>query len=99
MAYSEISQDVHLRIRGISGQGTASELVDRLRYRSVRYQFGVALLPGRPSAGLKEHLAVIKAVVSGDPDAAAHTMREHLLSVIEAIAQLPDTLPAPPQRL
>lgn len=99
MTYSQVSQDVHLRIREISGHGTASDVLNRLRYQSVRYQFGVALLPGRPGIGLKEHLAIIRAVVSGDAEAAERTMREHLLSVIDAIAQLPDSLPAPRQRI
>jgi DNA-binding GntR family transcriptional regulator len=95
MTYSQVSQQVHLRIREIAGQRTASDLLNRLRFQSVRYQFGVALLPGRPSVGLKEHLAVIKAVVSGQPDVAERVMRDHLLSVIDAIKQLPDTLPSP----
>lgn len=93
VTYSEVSQEVHLRIREISGQGTAADVLNRLRYQSVRYQFSVALLPGRPSVGLKEHLAIIKAVTSGQADVAEHTMREHLESVIGAIAELPETLP------
>lgn len=68
----------------------AAELLDRLRYKSVRYQFRVALLPGRPAIGGKEHLAVIEAVTSGSPDLAEHTMREHLTSVISALRQLSD---------
>lgn len=93
VTYSEVSQEVHLRIREISGQGTAADVLNRLRYQSVRYQFSVALLPGRPSVGLKEHLAIIKAVTSGQADVAEHTMRDHLESVIGAIAELPETLP------
>ena len=68
----------------------AAELLDRLRYKSVRYQFRVALLPGRPAIGVKEHLAVIEAVTSGSPDLAEHTTREHLTSVISALRQLSD---------
>src|SRR5262249_5807092 len=94
MTYSQISQDVHLRIRELSGQSTAADMLNRLRFRSVRYQFSVALLPGRPAVGLKEHLGVIKAVVAGQPELAEHVMREHLESVVEAISQLPESLPA-----
>jgi DNA-binding GntR family transcriptional regulator len=86
--YNATSQQVHLRIREIAGQNTASEMLDRLRYQSVRYQFSVALLPGRPAEGLKEHLAVIDAVTSGSADIAEQRMREHLVSVMGALRQL-----------
>jgi DNA-binding GntR family transcriptional regulator len=97
MTYSRVSQQVHLRIRDIAAHRTAAEVLNRLRYQSVRYQFSVALLPGRPSVGAKEHLAIIKAVVSGDADVAERVMRDHLLSVVDAIKQLPDT-PSMPHR-
>ena len=38
--------------------------------------------------GVAEHLAIIDAVTSGDPDSAERVMREHLLSVIGALHQL-----------
>jgi DNA-binding GntR family transcriptional regulator len=38
--------------------------------------------------GLKEHLAIIDAVTSGDPEVAERTMRKHLHSVIGALNQL-----------
>jgi DNA-binding GntR family transcriptional regulator len=88
VTYNATSQQVHTRVREISGQETAAGILDRLRYRSVRYQFHVSLLPGRPAQGLKEHLAIIEAVTSGDPAVAERTMREHLESVIGALHQL-----------
>jgi DNA-binding GntR family transcriptional regulator len=90
VTYNVTSQQVHTRIRELAAQTTVSDILDRVRYKSVRYQFSVALLPGRPAIGLKEHMAVIKAVTSGSPDVAEQTMREHLLSVIEALHQLTD---------
>ena len=38
--------------------------------------------------GLTEHMAIIEAVTSGDPEVAERTMRSHLLSVIGALHQL-----------
>ncbi|MBX6389675.1 MAG: GntR family transcriptional regulator [Frankia sp.] len=86
--YSRTSQLLHTRIREIAQQATVAAILDRLRYQSVRYQFHVALLPGRPAVGLKEHQAIIEAVSSGDPAAAEQVMREHLASVIEALRRL-----------
>jgi DNA-binding GntR family transcriptional regulator len=88
VTYNATSQQVHTRVREIAGQTTAAGILDRLRYQSVRYQFHVSLLPGRPAQGLKEHLAIIDAVTSGDPEVAEQTMRNHLASVIGALNQL-----------
>jgi DNA-binding GntR family transcriptional regulator len=86
--YSRTNQLVHRAIREISAHQTAGLMLDRLRTQSVRYHFRVALLPGRPAIGLKEHLDVIEAVCSGDPDVAEQTMRAHLLSVVGALREL-----------
>ena len=88
VSYNTTSQLVHTRVRELAGQKTAAAILERLRYQSVRYQFHVSLLPGRMAQGLKEHLAIIDAVTSGDPDIAERVMREHLLSVIGALHQL-----------
>ncbi len=94
IVYNQTSQQVHIRVREIAKQATVSTLLDRLRYQSVRFQFSVALLPGRPAQGLKEHVAVIEAVCSGDPDTAEQAMREHLFSVIGALRQLAELGPS-----
>ncbi|MBO0775382.1 MAG: GntR family transcriptional regulator [Actinobacteria bacterium] len=95
VTYNRTSQEVHRRVRELARQATAAGILERLRYQSVRYQFSVALLPGRPAQGLKEHLAIIDAVTSGDPDAAERSMRQHLISVIGALHQLAE-IGAPP---
>ena len=88
VTYNATSQQVHTRVRELAGQTTAAGILDRLRYQSVRFQFHVSLLPGRPAQGLEEHLAIIDAVTSGDPEVAEKTMRDHLQSVIGALNQL-----------
>jgi DNA-binding GntR family transcriptional regulator len=95
IVYNQTSQQVHVRVREIAKQATVSALLDRLRYQSVRYQFHVALLPGRPAQGLKEHLAIIEAVCSGNPERAEKAMRDHLFSVIEALRRLAELGPSP----
>ncbi|MGH3741227.1 MAG: GntR family transcriptional regulator [Micromonosporaceae bacterium] len=86
--YRVLSERVHIAIWEIAGQATALDVLDRLRYRSVRYQFSVALLPERPRQGTEEHAAIIRAVVEGDADKAERLMRTHLESVIGAIYDL-----------
>lgn len=85
LAYSELNHTLHRRIREISGQSTAERTIERLRGQLVRHQFRFAPRPGRPSASLPEHEAIIAAVTQRDPSAAEQATRQHLLSVIEAL--------------
>jgi len=96
VAYNDVSQESHMVIRELGGQGTANSVLERLRYSSVRYQFQVALLPGRVEQGLGEHLDVIDSVISGDEAEAESQMRSHLTSVIAGLQKLSDlgALPA-----
>lgn len=88
LADSRISDLVHAKVREIGGQGTASRILQRLRYQDVRYQFHVSLLPGRLAQGASEHYAIIEAVIAGDPAAAEQVTRDHFMSVIAALRQL-----------
>jgi DNA-binding GntR family transcriptional regulator len=95
IAYNRLSHQVHVRVREIASQATVSTLLDRLRYQSVRFQFHVALLPGRLAQDLREHITIIEAVCSRDSEAAERAMRGHLFKVIEALRQLADLGPSP----
>jgi DNA-binding GntR family transcriptional regulator len=95
IAYNRTSQQVHSMVREIAQQATVSSLLDRLRHQVVRYQFQVVLLPGRPAQGLREHLAIIEAVCSRDPERAEKAMREHLFSVADALRRLAELGPSP----
>ncbi|MFD4251851.1 MULTISPECIES: GntR family transcriptional regulator [Amycolatopsis] len=87
MGYSGLNQELHRRVREISGQHTAGQVLERLRAQSVRHQFRLAMRPGRPSVSLPEHLAIIDAICAHDPAAAAAAIRQHLSSVIEALRE------------
>ncbi|WP_063770691.1 GntR family transcriptional regulator [Streptacidiphilus carbonis] len=95
-AYSRLSESVHEKIRQLAAQAAAIDVLDRLRYRSVRYQFSVARLPGRPGQGAEEHSAIVHAVVAGKPDDAEREMRSHLQSVIGALYELQAGRPSHP---
>jgi DNA-binding GntR family transcriptional regulator len=88
LADSQISDLMHAKIREIGGQGTASRILERLRYQDVRYQFHVSLLPGRLVKGANEHYDIIEAVIAGDAVAAEQITRAHFTSVIAALRQL-----------
>ena len=81
-AYSALNRRLHERVARVSGQEVAESLLGRLNAQMVRYQFRLAARPGRPAQSLPQHLAIIDAVVSGDPDAAQRAAQAHLDSVI-----------------
>ncbi|MFD6422001.1 GntR family transcriptional regulator [Streptomyces sp. NPDC060198] len=85
LAYSELNHQLHTHVREFSGQRTATELLERLNGQLVRHQFQLALRPGRPQQSLSEHLAMIEAIVAGEPQAAERAVRAHLSSVIDVL--------------
>jgi DNA-binding GntR family transcriptional regulator len=85
LKYSELNHVLHRRIVEISGQATASGVLERLRAQNVRHQFRLALVPGRPNVSLAEHLAIIDEICAHAPDGAERAARRHLASVIEAL--------------
>lgn len=88
--YSALNRELHGSIAHMSGQVVAAGLLDRLKGQMVRYQFRLALRPGRPAQSLPEHLAIIEAVVSGDGAAAEAAARAHLDSVIAELRERGD---------
>lgn len=86
--YSALARQLHSQIREYSRHVVLNELLDRLNYQSVRYHFGVLLVPGRPREGMLEHIELIRAVASTTPDEAEGVMREHLRSVINTLERL-----------
>ena len=89
--YSDCNKRLHARLIQISGQHTAAALIDKLLGQTVRYQFRLAMQPGRPSVSLPEHLELINAVCARDPERAAAAMKAHLTSVIGAIRKASET--------
>ncbi|GAA3582213.1 GntR family transcriptional regulator [Amycolatopsis ultiminotia] len=85
VGYSGLNQQLHRRVREISGQRTAEQVLERLRGQSVRHQFRLAMRPGRPQVSLPEHLAIIEAICAHHSYEAAEAARTHLTSVIEAL--------------
>ncbi len=89
MRYSELNASLHAAIRDIAAHDTAARLLRQLRDQTVRHQFTLSLVPGRPAVSLPQHAAIVAAVTAGDPAAAERAMHEHLQSVIEALQALP----------
>jgi DNA-binding GntR family transcriptional regulator len=84
-AYSELNRRLHDRIIEFSGQAVAKRQLERLNVQMVRFQFRLALRPGRPKESLPQLLAIIDAVAAGNPDAADAAVAAQLASVTEEL--------------
>ncbi|MET8115967.1 GntR family transcriptional regulator [Streptomyces prasinus] len=96
--YSGLNQRLHELVIEASGQEIARRQLERLNGPMVRFQFRLALRPGRPSQSLPQHLAIIDAVVGGDAPAAARAAEAHLDDVIEQLRSSAAAVPAPAPR-
>jgi DNA-binding GntR family transcriptional regulator len=88
LTYSELNAQLHRSIRDIAAHETAARVLRQLRDQTVRHQFSLSLVPGRPSVSLPQHEAIVAAITARKPAAAQQAMQEHLQSVIQAFQAL-----------
>ncbi len=88
MSYSDLNARLHARLREISAQAIATQMLEQLRDLTVRHHFTLSLVPGRSSVSLPQHEAIVDAVVAGEPAGAEQAMHVHLQSVISALEAL-----------
>jgi DNA-binding GntR family transcriptional regulator len=87
--YSDLNARLHTTIREFAGHETSARLLSQLRDQTMRHQFSLALVPGRPAVSLPQHEAIVAAVTARDAAAAERAMHDHLQSVIDALRALP----------
>jgi DNA-binding GntR family transcriptional regulator len=85
VVYSELNGLLHRRLREISGHAVACDLIENLRNRAASHEFRLALMPGRPAESLRQHEAIVDAVIAGDGPAAEAAMHTHLRSVMDVL--------------
>jgi DNA-binding GntR family transcriptional regulator len=95
LTYSDLNARLHEAIRDIAAHETAARVLRQLRDQTVRHQFSLSLVPGRPAVSLPQHEAIVAAITARDPDGAARAMHDHLQSVINAFRALAITRARP----
>jgi|SRR5581483_4152122 len=87
MRSSEVNGRLHQLILRIAHHTLATRVLETLKPQSVRFQYRTILVPGRPERSFQEHCAIVRAIVSHDPERAEEAMRSHLSQVAEALRQ------------
>jgi DNA-binding GntR family transcriptional regulator len=88
LRYSELNASLHAAIREMAAHETASRLLKQLRDQTVRHQFSLSLVPGRPAVSLPQHEAIVAAITAREPASAEQAMHDHLQSVVQAFRAL-----------
>jgi DNA-binding GntR family transcriptional regulator len=88
LGYSDLNARLHAMIRDMAAHETMARLLRQLRDQTVRHQFSLSLVPGRPTVSLPQHEAIVAAITAGEPGDAERAMHDHLQSVIEAFRAL-----------
>jgi len=83
LEYAKLDDALHRLIRELSGQQTATTIIERLRVLNIRHHFRMTRLPRRPQTSLEAHLRIVKAIADRNPEAASAAMTEHLSDVID----------------
>jgi DNA-binding GntR family transcriptional regulator len=88
LTYSALNARLHGAVRDIAAHETAARLLRQLRDQTVRHQFSLSLVPGRPKVSLPQHEAIVAAITARQPEEAERAMHIHLQSVIDAFRAL-----------
>ena len=97
--HTQAKQDFHDLLHELSGNGTLSETAARLTSPLYRLRYNELTGPGRARDSLREHEAIIDAILDGEGTRAERLMRAHLhaggRAVAEALADSDLALPNP----
>lgn len=88
--YAQLNIQLHSRVRELGHQPVAVDLLERLNNQLVRHRFRLSQRDGRPRQSVGEHLEIIDAIASHDPERATRAVHAHLASVIEAMRATPE---------
>jgi DNA-binding GntR family transcriptional regulator len=90
MRYTALDRQFHELIIEAAGSPQATTALDSLHFPLARFQFQVALVPGRKLENVGEHREVLQAIEARDVDAAERAARAHIRQIratLERLAQ------------
>lgn len=81
--HSALDMRLHFILAEMAGSNLLLELIESLKVKTGMYDQGS--IPDRLVPGCEEHIALIEAVIAGEPEAASAAMKLHLSNVRESI--------------
>jgi len=83
--FHQADEAFHVQLGMISGHPGIWPIILQAKIQIDRYRQLTLPLPGRMKAVMDEHISIVNAVASHDPDEAISTMRQHLDQVLPAL--------------
>jgi GntR family transcriptional regulator, rspAB operon transcriptional repressor len=93
-AFFQADEQMHQLIAEIAGHGHAWQVIHDAKGQQDRLRRLSLLESDRASKRLKEHQDIVQAIIDGDGGAAHLAMKQHLASILEALATLEPAQPA-----
>ncbi|WP_205648555.1 GntR family transcriptional regulator [Acuticoccus kandeliae] len=90
--YHEENWQFHHAILDVCGNAQLAALSRQLQLPLIMLQLSGAMNPDMYQASVKEHRAIARAILAGDPDAAEARMRGHLGRALEIAAAMPESI-------
>jgi DNA-binding GntR family transcriptional regulator len=88
MRYSALNRRFHEQVIEAAKSPQAAAALDSLHFPLVKFQFQVALVPGRKLENLEEHRMLLRAIEAGDADAAERAGRLHVQRIRATLERL-----------
>lgn len=88
MRYSALNRQFHELVIEAAGSPQAATALDSLHFPLVKFQFQVALVPGRKQENVSEHLDVLRAIEAHDADRAERAARLHIQQIRATLERL-----------
>lgn len=86
-AYSAHNRMFHDVIYRASDKKIAVDMIRGIKNQMIRFQFRTMVVPGRADNSIKEHKALLEAMINHDPDAAVSAIQAHLVNVSATIVK------------
>lgn len=77
-AFYDVNQEFHEAIYEAARNGFLADQTRRLRNQVAAYRRRVTRMPNRMSDTIREHEAILRAILAHDPEAAHRAMRDHV---------------------
>jgi DNA-binding GntR family transcriptional regulator len=88
MRSSELNRRFHEHVVEAAGSPQAAAALDSLHFPLVKFQFQVALVPGRKLENLQEHRDLVRAIESRDANGAEQVARLHIQRIRTTLERL-----------
>lgn len=88
MRYSALNRRFHEQLIEAAGSARAAAALDSLHFPLGKFQFQVALVPGRKQDNLEEHRILLRAIEARDADAAERAGRQHVQQIRATLERL-----------